>query len=187
MSEYKGQTSITIQAPIETVYNYLADFSKHCEWAENIKSVTQIEAGPVRVGTRFKTAEGPPPVGLLKKMGMMLHFMRGVAGGAKTYSVAKITALEPPVRIGWEAGIPRGDDFFNFVEWEFILESEGSSTHLTQRFNWQPQNPTAEQMVKAAGMSGLEQAVGKSLRQLKEHLEQKRTQQGKAERVDATV
>lgn len=171
MSEYKGQTSITIQAPVETVYAYLADFPKHAEWARNIGSVTQIGAGPIEIGTRFKTAEGPPPVKLTQKIKMMLHFARGIFGGAKPYSVAKITALDPPGRIGWEAGIPKGDGFFNFVEWEFILEPQGTSTHLTQRYHWQPQNPTAERMVKAAGMPGIEQAVGKSLAELKKHME----------------
>lgn len=167
MQTYKGQASVTIQAPVEAVYAYLADFTRHSEWAMNIGLITQTTIGPVGVGTTFKTAEGPPPVTNIQKIKMMVHFTLGIFGGAKPYSVAKITALEPYRRIAWEAGVPKGKGFFNFVEWEVTLEPQEESTFLTQRFYWQPQTSTAVRMVRAAGIEGLEQAVGKSLVQLK--------------------
>jgi hypothetical protein len=102
---------------------------------------------------------------------MMASFMQGIFGGAKPYSEAKITALESPRRIAWQAGIPKGDGFFNFAEWEFALEPQGNATHLTQRFHWKPQNPTAERMVAAAGVEGLEHAVAVNLARLKRRLE----------------
>jgi uncharacterized protein YndB with AHSA1/START domain len=171
MSDYKGETSIMIQAPIETVYVYLADFTKHAEWAKNIYKVTQTSAGPLGVGTTFKTQEGPPPVLLVQKLRLMLHFLLGLVGGAKPYSEAKITGLEPPHRIAWQAGIPKGSGFFNFAEWEFVLKAQGTATHLTQHFHWKPQTPIAERMVRAAGVEGLKQAVGVNLCELKHRLE----------------
>jgi hypothetical protein len=102
---------------------------------------------------------------------MMVPFVLGLLGGAKPYSEAKITALESPDRIARQAGIPKGDGFFNFAEWEFVLEDQGNATHLTQRFNWKPQTPTAERMVSAAGVEGLEDAVTVNLTRLKHRLE----------------
>ena len=171
MHTYAGAVSITIQAPVETVYAYLADFTRHPEWVKNVKEVVQITPGAAGVGAAFKASEGPPPVAWGQKVNMMVHFVRGVLGGAKPYSEATITALDPPRRIAWRAGVPKGDAFFNLAEWEFLLEPRGAATVLTQRFTWKPQNPTAERMVRAAGVEGLQGAVAASLMELKRRLE----------------
>ena len=171
MPEYKGQSTITIQAPIDRVYAYLADFRRHPEWAKNLSKVTQVTPGPIAVGTVFKTQEGVPPVRVGQKMKMTISFMQGLLGGAKPYSEATITALELPGRIAWQAGIPKGAGFFNFAEWEFVLEAQSNATHLTQRFHWKPQTPTAKRMVGAAGVKGLENAVTVNLTRLKRRLE----------------
>jgi uncharacterized membrane protein len=171
MPEYQGQSTITIEAPIDRVYAYLADFRKHPEWAKNLSKVTQVTPGPIAVGTVFKTQEGVPPVRVGQKVKMMMSFMQGLLGGAKPYSEATITALESPGCIAWQAGIPKGAGFFNFAEWEFVLEALGNATHLTQRFHWKPQTPTAERMVSAAGVEGLENAVAVNLTRLKRRLE----------------
>ena len=63
MPDYQGQSAITIQAPIDRVYAYLADFRRHPEWAKNLSKVTQVTPGPIAVGTVFKTQEGEPPCG----------------------------------------------------------------------------------------------------------------------------
>jgi uncharacterized protein YndB with AHSA1/START domain len=171
MPTYAGAAAIKIQAPVETVYAYLDDFTHHPEWVKNVSKVEQLSPGPARVGTVFKTSGGPPPVAPGRKAAMMAQFLFGVLGGAKSYSEARITALEPPRRIAWRAGIPKGEGFFNLAEWGFLLEPRGSATALTQRFCWQPQNPTAERMVRAAGVDGLQQAVAVSLAELKRRLE----------------
>jgi uncharacterized membrane protein len=169
--EYQGQSTITIQAPIDRVYAYLADFRRHPEWAKNLRKVTQVTPGSIAVGTVFKTQEGAPPVRMGQKVKMMVPFTLGILGGAKPYSEAKITALESPGRIAWQAGIPKGAGFFNVAEWEFVLEAQGNATHLTERFHWKPQNPTAERMVSAAGVKGLENAVAVNLTRLRRRLE----------------
>ena len=103
MPNYAGQSTITIQARIESVYAYLADFSRHSEWAKNVGKITPLTPGAVAVGSRFKSEEGPPPVPVGQRVNMMLHFIRGLLSGAKPYSEATITALEPPHRIAWNA------------------------------------------------------------------------------------
>jgi hypothetical protein len=102
---------------------------------------------------------------------MMLYFLTGVLSGAKTYSRAEITALEPDRRIAWQAGVPKGDGYFNRAQWEFLLEPQGQTTRLTQRFTYQPQNGLSRRMVDAAGVGGLERACAASLAQLKQRLE----------------
>jgi uncharacterized membrane protein len=171
MTDYRGEVSITIAAPAEQVYAYLADFQRHPEWVKNLTTVTPVTPGRTGVGATFKTAEGPPPVGRWATVRMMTHFVAGVLGGAKPYSEATITALEPPRRIAWWAGVPKGTGFFNRAEWEFRLEPQGASTQLTQHYAWQPQNERAERMLSAAGPEGLRQAVAASLAQLKQKLE----------------
>jgi uncharacterized protein YndB with AHSA1/START domain len=172
VSKFKGQTSITIQAPLEKVYAYLVDFRRHPEWAQNLSKVQQTSSGPMGVGTTFRTHEGPPPVSLIAKLKMMMYVILGLLSGAKPYSIAKITILEANRRIAWQAGIPKGEGFFNLAEWEFVLEPQGTSTRLTQYFHWKPQNPTAERMVRAASMQQLERSCAVSLQQLKRRLEQ---------------
>src|SRR5688500_6698355 len=95
MKEYSGQTSIQIAATPQALYEYLKDFTRHPEWSSNLSKVAKITDGAVQVGTRFKTAEGPPPVPPLVKLNMMRGFIRGVLSGAKSYSIAEITSLEP--------------------------------------------------------------------------------------------
>jgi hypothetical protein len=102
---------------------------------------------------------------------MMVHFMRGVFSGGKTYSIAEITGLEPEQRIAWRGGVPKGDGYFNVSEWEFLLQGQGTATRLTQRFCYKPQTAVAVSMIGTAGAKGLEQACAVNLGQLKQRLE----------------
>lgn len=172
MTEIKGETVITIEAPVEVVYTYLADFTRHPEWVQNLQRVQPVSDGPVGVGAIFQTQEGPPPVPLLQKLAMMFFFVSGVVSGAKTYSRAEITALEPNRLIAWQAGVPKGEGYFNLARWEFIFEPQGQATRLTQRFQYLPQNSTAARMVGTAGAAGIAKACAVSLTRLKTILEQ---------------
>ncbi len=171
MSVFQGQAALLIQAPVETVYAYLADFQRHPEWAQNLSKVTPTSTRPTEVGATFRCEEGPPPVPLGTRLKMMAHFMAGVFSGAKTYSEAKITALELNRRIAWQAGIPKGDGFLSFAEWEFSLEAHAGATRVTQRFRYAPPDPQGQRMIGAAGAAGLERACTVSLTRLKRRLE----------------
>lgn len=172
MSEFAGETSITIQAPAERVYAYLADFTRHPEWVKNVSKVTPLTPGPITAGVTFRCEEGPPPVPLGTQLRMMVHYMSGVISGARTYSEARITALVENRRIAWQAWVPKGDGHLSFAEWEFILDPRGGTTHLTQRFRYAPPDPRGQRMIGAAGAAGLERACAVSLAQLKRRLEQ---------------
>lgn len=172
MTDYQGETAITIQAPVEKIYAYLVDFQRHPEWAKNLTKVTQTSVGPMGVGATFKTEEGPPPLPLGQTIIMMGHFILGLLSGAKPYSEAKITALEPQRRIAWQAGVPKGQSYLNFAEWEFVFDAQGEATRLTQRFHYIPPDARGERLIAVAGVKGIERACAVSLAQLKRRLEQ---------------
>jgi uncharacterized membrane protein len=172
VTEYKGETSVFIQAPAEVVYSYLADFTRHPEWAQNLKRVTQSSSGPPGVGATFVTEEGAPPMPLYQKVKVLLYFFIGVLGGARSYSQATISALEPNRRIAWKAGVPKGNSYFSYAEWEFILEPQGTATRLTQRFRYAPPDAGGQRMIKATGVEGIKRACAVNLAHLKRRLEQ---------------
>lgn len=47
------ERQITITAPIERVFNYLADFARHAEWAAHPLRLEQTSQGPVGPGAIF--------------------------------------------------------------------------------------------------------------------------------------
>lgn len=175
VTEVKGETTIVIQANPEKIYNYLLDFTRHPEWVANLSKVTQVSPGVIGVGTVFHAQESAPPVSFLRKLNMMRFFIVGLLTGVKPYSEAEITALESrpegPRRIAWKAGLRKGNGWFNQVEWEIVLQPQGSGTHLTQRLRFLPQTATAARMINAAGDGGLAAATHVSLQQLKKVLE----------------
>lgn len=171
ITQVRGETSVIIQAQPQKVYDYLVEFTRHPEWVTNVSKVTKVTSGPVGVGTIFHTQESAPPVPFLRKLNMMRYFIAGLMAGTKPYSEAEITALEPGQRIAWQAGLRKGEGWFNRAEWEFVIQPQGQGTRLTQRFRYLPQTPTAANMVSAAGEGGLEQACAVSLNRLKNILE----------------
>ena len=48
-----GEERITVNASPSEVFKYLADFTKHSEWAAHPLSLKQRAGGPVAVGTQF--------------------------------------------------------------------------------------------------------------------------------------
>jgi hypothetical protein len=91
--------------------------------------------------------------------------------GARPYSEATLTALEPDRRIAWQAQIPKRGAAFSYAEWEFCLEPDGQGTRLTQRFRYAPTDPGGARMIGAAGVAGIEQACTVNLLRLKRRLE----------------
>jgi len=112
---YTAEVSVDIAAPPERVYDYLSDLSRHAEWSSSVTTIEQLTPGPAGVGTEFKASEIIP---------------------TKITSFARITALEPPRRIGWEAT----DHRVFKTQWEFELSPSGGGTHLIQRVRFQALN-----------------------------------------------
>ena len=52
------QGFVDIAAPVDKVYAYLADFPKHCEWAQTLESMELKKPGDANgVGAVYRTGE----------------------------------------------------------------------------------------------------------------------------------
>src|SRR5712692_7884501 len=112
---WESEVSTDIAAPAEAVYHYLSDFERHNEWSLGVAELEPVSNGPVSVGKEFKASETRP---------------------FKFTSFARVTILEPPKRIAWEAR----DDRVMKVQWVFEMSSRDGTTHLVERSHWQPTN-----------------------------------------------
>jgi len=110
---WKNEVSVDIAAPMDQVYRYLADFTRHSEWSMSVATIEQVTPGSVGVGTEFKASETLPQ---------------------KLVSFARITALDAPTRVAWES-----TDYRVFrTNWEFLLSAQNGGTHLIQRVTFYP-------------------------------------------------
>lgn len=121
------QGSVDISAPIERVYDYLADFPRHCEWAQTLERMEQKSAGDVSgVGAVYKTFER-----------QAMHADRKPNGplpdkAFKGITQCTVTDLRRPNAIGWKAH-PIPVSMGIHAESQFELASiEPGTTRLTQ-------------------------------------------------------
>jgi len=108
------EREIRIEAPVERVFRYLADFSRHPEWTRNRLRIDQTSQGTIEVGTTFRS---------------VAHMW----GGDRRDEVT-IIEFVPHSKIAFEAV---GD--FGHQRQEFVLEDEGGRTRL--RKSQQPLGP----------------------------------------------
>ncbi|HXV98782.1 MAG TPA: SRPBCC family protein, partial [Anaerolineae bacterium] len=177
MPVFAGAAVIAIQAPVNVVYDYLLDFTKHPQWVKNISKVQPLDNAPIGVGSQFKANEFTPPVSFLKMIAATLQYAISTFSGTKFYSLAEITALEPQRRIAWTGRLPRRNSDFNRSEWEIVLEPQGMATRVTQQFRFSPQTERARRMLEAlGGTPGLSEACLVNLECLKHVLEEQAIQ-----------
>jgi uncharacterized membrane protein len=112
---WECETSVEIAAPMDQVYSYLADFRRHADWASGLAEIEPISNGHLGVGSEFKAVETIP-------------------GTFVSYS--RVTALEPPRRIAWEAW----DGRVMRTTWAFELAPVEGGTRLVQRCGFEPTN-----------------------------------------------
>ena len=97
---------ISISAPAGRVYDYVADFTRHGEWAGHGLEVTKSTEGPVAVGTTFSTTA--------KQFGTQRE-------------QSTITELTPGRAFAWDSTGTLGR-----VHHRFSLTEDGGSTTLTK-------------------------------------------------------
>lgn len=97
------EQQITIRASVQTVFDYVSDFTRHGEWAGHGLEVTQDGDGPVRVGSTFST--------VAKQFGTQREH-------------STITELEPNSTFGWDSRGALGMAHHRFT----IAEAEGGSS-----------------------------------------------------------
>lgn len=101
------EQQITINAPVERVYSYLADFPRHPEWAAHPLTLQAATPGPLALGSKFHS------VG---------HMM-----GKDCHDQVTITELTPNQRIGFEV-----IDGPNLLRHRFTMRTDGEGTVVTK-------------------------------------------------------
>jgi uncharacterized membrane protein len=143
---WETETAIDIAAPVETVYEYLADFSRHPEWSTGLEELVPVGKGPVSVGTELKATEKVP---------------------ARFISYTRITGLEPGRLIAWESWDGRTAQ----VKWEFELSPQSGSTHLVQRARVEPTSLVGRILLTVMRKRQIPKENARSLAQIKAKLE----------------
>jgi uncharacterized protein YndB with AHSA1/START domain len=181
MAEFSTERTIVISAPVESIYQYVSDLSRHVEWNYQPATITKISDGPVEVGSIFRAKERPPRDSpwLMKMFFPLLGKLIGGTG----YTEAEITALETNRRVAWTAKAPstKGGVLAQ-AEWEIALESQGAGTRLTQKVHFHMFGKMGERMDsdQLCQQSGEEMVL--NLTQLKAMLEPQTNQQAASSR-----
>ena len=106
---------IFIQAPVERVFEYLADVERHVDWSGTLsfglERLTKLTEGPLAVGSRFRS------------VGKLSH-----RAGVEDNST--VTELEPNERLAWET-VSDGAGQQNTFRWAYTLRPRGEATTLT--------------------------------------------------------
>lgn len=94
------QGTVTVAAPVEEVYAYLAGFPRHGEWAQSVVELTEIRPGDSRsIGRRYRTAER-------QAWQADRRPRQPLTTGAKGTTICEVRELLPDRRIAWHAWVP---------------------------------------------------------------------------------
>ena len=104
---YSAVYDITIQAPQQNVFDYVADVARHGEWgsADDQMKASAEKPGPPAVGARYKAD--------------------GMLNGKPNPSVVTITALEPSKRLAFDAA-----DSNSVFHHDFTFTPAGGGTRV---------------------------------------------------------
>ena len=102
----RWEKSITVSAPIDNVFAYVSDFSRHGEWSGNELQISREDGGPVGVGSTFST--------VAKQFGTQRE-------------KSTVTQMTPPREFGWDSTGALGR-----VHHWFSLREASGSTALTK-------------------------------------------------------
>jgi uncharacterized protein YndB with AHSA1/START domain len=102
------ERSITVNCPPQKAYDYLADVSRHSDWASHNLSVEKTSAGPIAVGSTFSST--------------------GHQMGTHT-RVVTITELVPNQKIVYQS-----DDDTGKMRHSFTFAAENGGTRIAKSF-----------------------------------------------------
>ena len=99
----RWERSITINAPADTVFEYVSDFTRHGEWGGHGLAVTRDDDGPIAIGSKYSTTA--------KQFGTQREH-------------STITDMNPPKEFAWDSVGALG----RVHHWFSLSESSGSTT-----------------------------------------------------------
>ena len=101
-----------INAAPETVFGYVADLSKHSEWAANPLQIERISAGPIAIGSRYRSTAQVNSINFMAEL--------------------QVNTYEPPTRFGFA-----GEDRTGRFEHQFAFRPSNMGTWLERRVNFE--------------------------------------------------
>ena len=174
MTQLSFETAVTINAPIETVYNYIADLPSHVEWSYQPQAMTKLTSGPAGIGTQYRTEESLPsnmPVVQKIMMKFMLPMMKR-KHNFEGHTIAEITDLAPNSRVAWTSHVPTKDGKkLMEMHWAIALEQQNGATKVTQ--SCRPDPPDDSPFKSAVNISQIKEEATGNLNRLKTLLESK--------------
>jgi hypothetical protein len=107
---YSAVYDVDIKAPQATVFDYVADISRHGEWgsADDHMKATAEKPGPPAMGSRYKAD--------------------GMLNGKPNPSTVTITALDASKRVAFDA-----EDSNSVFHHEFVFSQSNGGTHVERR------------------------------------------------------
>ena len=104
---YSASYAVDVKAPQATVFDYVADVSRHGEWgsADDHMRAAAEQPGPPAMGSRYSAD--------------------GMLNGKPNHSVVTVTAIEPPKRLAFDA-----EDSNSVFHHEFTFSSSNGGTHV---------------------------------------------------------
>jgi len=106
MSVKRFEERITVNAPVEKVFDYVSDFTRHGDWAGHGLQVTKDSNGPVAIGSTYST--------VAKQFGTQREH-------------STVTELEPGRVFGWDSKGALGT-----VQYRFMMAAADGGTNLTK-------------------------------------------------------
>ena len=97
---------ITVNAPVETVFEAVSDLTRHADWAAHAVYITAETEGPVEVGHTYSSG----------KPGSKLDRLR-------------VTELEPNDRFGFQVVMPNGWE----LDWAISLRAKDEGTEVDRK------------------------------------------------------
>jgi uncharacterized protein YndB with AHSA1/START domain len=124
------QSTIQIDAPVDQVYQYLADFPRHCDWAQTLEHMEQVRAGDsAGVGARYLTTER-------QAMQTDRKPYAALSSGMRVKTMCEIRELTPNRRIAWHAHtVPQAMGLYADLAFELTPAAAGG-TLLTQHYRF---------------------------------------------------
>lgn len=110
----RGETPLDIGRPAAEIYAYLADFSRHAEWAHTYLSIEPLTPGPPRVGSCYRVCEKQD-----LRSDKLPYTTVAHREGVDYVSELEVMALELNQRVGWRSQAQGGP--FS-AEGAFVLE-----------------------------------------------------------------
>ena len=94
------ETTLLIPAPIERVYDYVADFPRHAEWNGRWQTIRPITIGAPHVGSLYQVFLLPSPND--SRWRWLMKRWAGIAPCAE----AELTVLKRPSHLAWRIHLP---------------------------------------------------------------------------------